>query len=113
MYQLILKQQRQSQEEMKMSKKSRKARQISKVLINVNKYEPEDFRRIVQFIHCGTVDVNAKTVAGTCIKQSLSLYLDIGYSCFAEKYKFFFSDDNLFLNTQTFVVNDIMTFTFL
>ncbi|XP_033749670.1 serine-enriched protein-like [Pecten maximus] len=59
MYQLILKNERGVAE----TKKSRKTRQ-SRLTIEVNKYQPEDFRKIVQFIHCGSVDVDSRSVAG-------------------------------------------------
>ncbi|XP_060073642.1 serine-enriched protein-like [Ylistrum balloti] len=59
MYQLILKNERCVKE----AKKSRKTRQ-SRLTIEVNKYQPEDFRKIVQFIHCGSVDVDSRSVAG-------------------------------------------------
>ncbi|XP_021360597.1 serine-enriched protein-like [Mizuhopecten yessoensis] len=59
MYQFILKNERC----MKEAKKSRKPRQ-SRLTIEVNKYQPEDFRKIVQFIHCGSVDVDSRSVAG-------------------------------------------------
>ncbi|XP_069107401.1 serine-enriched protein-like [Argopecten irradians] len=59
MYQLILKNERAVSE----AKKSRKTRQ-SRLTIEVNKYLPEDFRKIVQFIHCGSVDIDSRSVAG-------------------------------------------------
>ncbi|XP_033749671.1 serine-enriched protein-like [Pecten maximus] len=79
MYQLIL--QKQKEEEENRSKKSRKSRFSSRLVIDVKKYEPEDFRKIVQFIHCGTVDVTVKNVTGLLCGASQFKLMDLKVAC--------------------------------
>ncbi|CAG2202707.1 unnamed protein product [Mytilus edulis] len=52
---------------LKLTKKGKKKKttvKSDKVLIVVRKYEPEDFKRIIQFIHSGSVDINSSCVVG-------------------------------------------------
>ncbi|XP_021362290.1 uncharacterized protein LOC110456074 [Mizuhopecten yessoensis] len=79
MYQLIL--QKQKEEEENKSKKSRKTRISSRLVIDVKKYEPEDFRKIVQFIHSGAVDVTAKNVTGLLCGASQFKLMDLKVAC--------------------------------
>jgi len=37
---------------------------MDKVTITVMKYLPADFSKIVEFIHCGSVEINTFSVAG-------------------------------------------------
>ncbi|XP_069128871.1 serine-enriched protein-like [Argopecten irradians] len=64
LYQLILNQQHKKNAERSAFKKLRKSHSKSQVVIEVNKYEPEDFRMLMQFVHCGTVDIGVQNVAG-------------------------------------------------
>ncbi|OWF45718.1 serine-enriched protein-like [Mizuhopecten yessoensis] len=64
LYQLILNQQHQAEAERSTFKKFRKSSSKSRVVIEVNKYEPEDFRMLMQFVHCGSVDIGIHNVAG-------------------------------------------------
>ncbi|XP_060073631.1 serine-enriched protein-like [Ylistrum balloti] len=79
MYQLIL--QKQKEEEEKRSHKSRKSRGNSRLVIDVKKYEPEDFRKIIQFIHCGTVDVTSKSVTGLLCGANQFKLVDLKVAC--------------------------------
>ncbi|XP_069138750.1 serine-enriched protein-like [Argopecten irradians] len=78
-YQLIL--QKQKEEEENRTKKSRKSRNGSHLVIDVKKYEPEDFRKIVQFIHCGSVDVTVKNVTGLLCGASQFKLMDLKFAC--------------------------------
>ena len=62
-YQLILEKQRQVDQDIK-TKKSKKTHRADRLVISVTKYHPEDFRQIVEFIHCGTVDISPSNVTG-------------------------------------------------
>ncbi|XP_063446126.1 serine-enriched protein-like [Mytilus trossulus] len=67
LYNLILKKQKEAEFQRKADKKDKKRKtsvQSDKVIIVVKKYEPEDFRMIIQFIHSGSVDINSSCVAG-------------------------------------------------
>ncbi|XP_060070235.1 serine-enriched protein-like [Ylistrum balloti] len=64
LYQLILNQQHRAATERSSFKKLRKSHSKSNVIIDVNKYEPEDFRMLMQFVHCGSVDIGVHNVAG-------------------------------------------------
>ncbi|CAC5397574.1 unnamed protein product [Mytilus coruscus] len=67
LYNLILKKQKEAEFQRKADKKDKKNKtsvQSDKVTIVVKKYEPEDFRKIIQFIHSGSVDINSSCVAG-------------------------------------------------
>ncbi|XP_033744118.1 serine-enriched protein-like [Pecten maximus] len=64
LYQLILNQQHKTNAERASFKKLRKSHSKSHVVIDVNKYEPEDFRMLIQFVHCGSVDIGVHNVAG-------------------------------------------------
>jgi hypothetical protein len=50
--------------EKKDKKKKKNVTSSDKVTIVVKKYEPEDFRKIIQFIHSGSVDINNSCIAG-------------------------------------------------
>jgi hypothetical protein len=51
-----------------------------KVTIVVKKYEPEDFRKIVQFIHSGSVNINSSCIAGLlCGASQFGLDMRIAY----------------------------------
>ncbi|CAC5393794.1 unnamed protein product [Mytilus coruscus] len=67
LFNLILKKQKEAEFQRKADKKDKKKRtpvKSDKVTIVVKKYEPEDFRKIIQFIHSGSVDINSSCVAG-------------------------------------------------
>ncbi|XP_071153050.1 serine-enriched protein-like [Mytilus edulis] len=67
LYNLILKKQKEAEFQSnvdKKDKKKKKAVKSNKVTIIVKKYEPEDFRKIIQFIHSGSVDINCSCLAG-------------------------------------------------
>ncbi|VDI64169.1 Hypothetical predicted protein [Mytilus galloprovincialis] len=67
LYNLILKKQKEAEFQRKADKKDKKKKtsiQSDKVTIVVKKYEPEDFKKIIQFIHSGSVDINSLCVAG-------------------------------------------------
>ncbi|XP_076075369.1 serine-enriched protein-like [Mytilus galloprovincialis] len=67
LYNRILKKQKEAEFQRKADKKDKKNKasvQSDKVTIVVKKYEPEDFRKIIQFIHSGSVDINSSCVAG-------------------------------------------------
>ncbi|CAC5392617.1 unnamed protein product [Mytilus coruscus] len=66
LYNLILKKQREAEFQRKADKKDKKKTSVKsdKVIIVVKKYEQEDFRKIIQFIHSGSVDINSSCVAG-------------------------------------------------
>jgi hypothetical protein len=67
-FNLILKKQKEAEFLTKAEKKDKKKKKCvassDKVTIVVKKYEPEDFRKIVQFIHSGSVDINSSCIAG-------------------------------------------------
>ncbi|CAC5393795.1 unnamed protein product [Mytilus coruscus] len=67
LYNLILKKQKEAEFQRKADKKDKKKKipvKSDKITIIVKKYEPEDFRKIIQFIHSGSVDINSSCVAG-------------------------------------------------
>ena len=69
LFNLILKKQKEAEFQTKAEKKDKKKKTGSKtdsdkVIIVVKKYEPEDFRKIIEFIHSGSVDINRSCVAG-------------------------------------------------
>ncbi|XP_063447932.1 serine-enriched protein-like [Mytilus trossulus] len=67
LYNLILKKQKEAEFQSKADKKGKQKKttvKSDKVLIVVRKYEPEDFKKIIQFIHSGSVDINSSCVAG-------------------------------------------------
>ncbi|VDI82329.1 Hypothetical predicted protein [Mytilus galloprovincialis] len=67
LYNLILKKQKEAEFQRKADKKDKKKKtsvKSDKVTIVVKKYEPEDFKKIIQFIHSGSVDINSSCVAG-------------------------------------------------
>lgn len=67
LFNLILKKQKEAEFRTKAEKKDKKKKKITsldKVTIVVKKYEPEDFRKIIQFIHSGSVDINSSCTAG-------------------------------------------------
>ncbi|XP_076117898.1 serine-enriched protein-like isoform X2 [Mytilus galloprovincialis] len=68
LYNLILKKQKEQEFKGKTHKKDKKKKTSSifqnDVLITVQKYQPEDFRKIIEFIHCGSVDINSSCLAG-------------------------------------------------
>ena len=74
LYNLILKKQKEAEFQAKSDKKDRKKKrsQVDKVTIAVMKYQPIDFSKLVEFIHCGSVEINSFSVAG-----KLSIYLFI------------------------------------
>lgn len=63
LYNLILKKQKEM-ENSKDAKKRKGTRSLDKIVIAVKKYEVEDFQKIIQFIHSGSVDINSSCVAG-------------------------------------------------
>ena len=67
LFNLILKKQKETEfltNAEKKDKKKKKVTSLDKVTIVVKKYEPEDFRKIIQFIHSGSVDINCSCAAG-------------------------------------------------
>ncbi|XP_052086958.1 uncharacterized protein LOC127724125 isoform X2 [Mytilus californianus] len=68
LYNLILKKQKEEEFKGKALKKDKKKKKSSifqnDVLITVQKYHPEDFRKIIEFIHCGSVDINSSCLGG-------------------------------------------------
>ncbi|CAC5397161.1 unnamed protein product [Mytilus coruscus] len=68
LYNLILKKQKEGEFKGKAHKKDKKKKQSSifqnDVLITVQKYHPDDFRKIIEFIHCGSVDINTCCLGG-------------------------------------------------
>ncbi|XP_071133508.1 serine-enriched protein-like isoform X2 [Mytilus edulis] len=70
LYNLILKKQKEQEFKGKTHKKDKKKNKSSifqndvHVLITVQKYHSEDFRKIIEFIHCGSVDINSSCLAG-------------------------------------------------
>ena len=64
LYNLILKKQKETEFLSKSEKKVQKKKTTDKITIVVKKYEPEDFKKIIQFIHSGSVDINRSYVAG-------------------------------------------------
>ena len=74
LYNLILKKQKEAEFQAKSDKKDRKKKrsQVDKVTIAVMKYQPIDFSKLVEFIHCGSVEINSFSVAG---KLSIYLYI--------------------------------------
>lgn len=67
LYSLILNTEREMEDKLskKKQKMDKKKRNIQRHLtIEVNKYEPEIFRKLIQFVHCGTVEVDSECVTG-------------------------------------------------
>ena len=64
LFNLILKKQKEADFERKSGKNKKKRMSSDKTTIVVKKYEPEDFRKIIQFIHSGSVDINCSCVTG-------------------------------------------------
>ncbi|XP_078313698.1 serine-enriched protein-like [Crassostrea virginica] len=62
---LILEAQQQSQVSKKSKKKSKQTPSLGNhIVIEINKYQPEDFREFVTFVHCGKVNINSTNVTG-------------------------------------------------
>ncbi|KAJ8303851.1 hypothetical protein KUTeg_017434 [Tegillarca granosa] len=62
-YHLIIKHQK--KQEMSFEKKGKKKKTSAKHLtIDVKKYDANVFRKIIQFVHCGSVDITMENVAG-------------------------------------------------
>ena len=75
-YNLILKRQRELDFQEKSQRKQNKhikqnlSRKTSHhLVISVRKYQPEDFQKIVEYLHCGSVDISTTNVAGKTINQ--------------------------------------------
>jgi len=83
MYQLLLKKERETEEHRKLSKKFRKSQRNSKTIIDVNKYQPDDFREIIKFMHCGMVDINGKNVVGILCGASQFKLDDLKVACWS------------------------------
>lgn len=82
LYNLILKKQRDSVFKSKADKKNRKTQtNTDKLTIVVKKYDPEDFRKIIQFIHCGSIDINSSCVAGILCGASQFGLDDLEMAC--------------------------------
>jgi len=68
LFNLILKKQKEAEFLTKAEKKDKKKKKnvtsSDKFTIVVKTYEPADFRKIVQFIHSGSVDINSSCIAG-------------------------------------------------
>ncbi|XP_076109061.1 serine-enriched protein-like [Mytilus galloprovincialis] len=67
LYNLILKKQKEAEFQSKADKNGKQKKttvKSDKVTIVVRKYEPEDFKKIIQFIHSGSVEINSSCVAG-------------------------------------------------
>ncbi|KAK3100453.1 hypothetical protein FSP39_020276, partial [Pinctada imbricata] len=75
---LILKAQ---QEQQMMSQKSKKKSPKKHVVIKVRKYQVEDFRKIINFIHCGKVEVSKRSVAGLFIGATQFALSDLRTAC--------------------------------
>lgn len=76
LYNLILKKQKEAE-----LKKKRKSRSSCKVVIVVKKYEADDFRKIIQYIHSGSVDIDSSCVTGLlCGATQFGLY-DLESAC--------------------------------
>ncbi|KAJ8301404.1 hypothetical protein KUTeg_020391 [Tegillarca granosa] len=62
-YHLIIKHQK--KQETNLDKKGKKKKSSPKHLtIDVKKYDSDVFRKIIQFVHCGSVDITMENVAG-------------------------------------------------
>jgi len=50
------------------SKKFRKLKKnkVNQLIINVENYDAEVFRKIIEFVHCGAVDMDIHSVVGKC-----------------------------------------------
>jgi hypothetical protein len=83
LYNLILKKQKEAEFQAKSDKKDRKKKrsQVDKVTIAVMKYQPIDFSKLVEFIHCGSVEINSFSVAG-----KLSIYFYPAKTAFTDQY---------------------------
>ena len=64
MYQLILEKQRAADAESNRKTKSKKSRASFRLIINVRKYQPDDFCQLIQFIHCGSAEITPSNVTG-------------------------------------------------
>ncbi|XP_056014390.1 serine-enriched protein-like [Ostrea edulis] len=64
-YNLILEAQRQSPVSKKSKKKSGKNKTLSNhIAIEINNYQPADFKELINFVHCGKVNIRNSNVAG-------------------------------------------------
>ena len=64
-HKLILEAQQQSQVSKKSKKKSKQTPSLGNhITLEINKYQPEDFREFVSFVHCGKVNINSTNVTG-------------------------------------------------
>lgn len=88
MYQLILKHMSMKAADEERNAKNKKSKKSStnrsvgigrslseKLVIPVKKYDSEVFRMLVQFIHCGSVNITEDTVAGKCLFMSCNCLL--------------------------------------
>ena len=64
MYKIIMKAQ-QEQELASQRTGSPKRKSAKHTVVRVRKYQPEDFRKIIQFMHCGKVQISKRSITGT------------------------------------------------
>ncbi|XP_062580452.1 serine-enriched protein-like [Saccostrea cucullata] len=81
-YNLILDAQRQSPSSKKSKKKNKENKAISNHLeIEIKNYQPEDFRELVTFVHCGKVNINTSNVTGLYCGASEFGLSDLKIAC--------------------------------
>ena len=74
MYKIIMKAQ-QEQELASQRTGSPKRKSAKHIVVRVRKYQPEDFRKIIQFMHCGKIQISKRSITGTDWIFILPIYI--------------------------------------
>lgn len=62
--------QREAELKKKVQKKLRKKVQTDKLVIQVTKYKSEDFTKLMEYMHCGSVDMDEYSLPGKYLNNN-------------------------------------------